>query len=248
MQLLKLNKMEVGIYPGVEELAQRVSDEMIQQVIGKKSSVICLASGDTPKRAYEIFVQTIINQSVSLAEVLFVGLDEWLGIDQTNTGSCYSFFEERIVKPLGLPEDQFARFDALATDSREQCFAMDRLIESRGGIDLMIVGIGMNGHIGFNEPGSSWTSATHVVSLDETTQTVGQKYFQQKTEVSKGITLGLGQVMTSRKLILMASGERKAGIIQKTLQWPISEDLPATIVRRHPQSMVLLDRQAAGML
>ena len=125
---------------------------------------------------------------------------------------------------------------------------MDQLLVSRGGIDLMIVGIGMNGHIGFNEPRSSWENDSHVIELDETTKTVGQKYFDQKTAVRFGITLGLRQVLLSHKLILMASGPKKAEIIRKALQWPVSSEIPASMVRQHEQAMVLLDREAAALL
>lgn len=240
--------MEVGIFPAEEELSERVSDEMIGAIRARPSAVICLASGDTPKRAYELFVKKVNREQLPLEKVLFIGLDEWLGIEPENPGSCFYFFEERIVKPLQLAASQFYRYDALSPSPEMECLKMDELLEKRGGIDLMIVGIGMNGHIGFNEPGTSLENDSHVVALDETTKTVGQKYFRKQTAVKNGITLGLRQVLRARTLILMAAGEKKAGIIQKALQWPVSSDIPASVVRKHEQALVLLDRGAASRL
>ena len=139
-------------------------------------------------------------------------------------------------------------FDGESSDPAIECRKMDEYIRQVGGIDLMLVGVGMNGHIGFNEPGVPEGLHAHVVDLDETTQSVGQKYFKQRTTLLKGITLGFGNIIESRRVIMMASGKKKANIIQRALERPITTEVPASVIRRHSQHVVMLDREAASAL
>ena len=125
---------------------------------------------------------------------------------------------------------------------------MDQLILAKGGIDLMIVGVGMNGHIGFNEPGVSFSNYSHVIDLDETTISVGQKYFKGPVVLMQGITLGLKHLVESKKVFLIANGSKKAEVIKKTIESEISNDFPATIIRNHPQGVVMVDEAAASLL
>ena len=112
----------------------------------------------------------------------------------------------------------------------------------------MVVGIGMNGHIGFNEPGSSFDNLSHVIELDEVTRSVGQKYFNEPVELSKGITIGFKQLLNAKKVFLMANGSKKAEVIKKTVQGPITENFPASIMQRHENGFVLVDDEAASLL
>jgi 6-phosphogluconolactonase/glucosamine-6-phosphate isomerase/deaminase len=129
-----------------------------------------------------------------------------------------------------------------------ECSKMDAVISEKGGIDLMLVGVGMNGHIGFNEPGVSPQLYSHVINLDTTTQSVGQKYFKESTVLKKGITLGLQHLLEGRQAILMASGQKKSPVMQKALEGPISPEMPASIIRNHEQAYVMLDEDAASLL
>lgn len=126
---------------------------------------------------------------------------------------------------------------------------MDEHIAAKGGIDLMIVGIGMNGHIGFNEPGTSFSSLSHVAELEEITKSVGQKkYFDEPVELSKGITIGLGHLMNTKKVLLIANGVKKAEVIQKTVVGPVTESFPASIMQQHKDGYVLIDEEAGSLL
>jgi 6-phosphogluconolactonase/glucosamine-6-phosphate isomerase/deaminase len=125
---------------------------------------------------------------------------------------------------------------------------MDKVIVENGGIDLMLVGVGMNGHIGFNEPGVSFDLYAHVAKLDETTTSVGQKYFREATELRQGITLGLKHLLESKKVLMLANGNKKAAIIQRAIEGEITNQLPASIIRRHPNSRVMIDEDVAAML
>ncbi len=131
---------------------------------------------------------------------------------------------------------------------QEECSKMDKLIAEKNGIDLIIVGIGMNGHIGFTEPGVSISNYSHVIVLDDTTRTVGQKYFKTQQTLEKGITLGLQHLLEARKAILMANGSKKAAVIKKTVEENISNSFPASIMQSHPNGFVMIDEEAASDL
>jgi 6-phosphogluconolactonase/glucosamine-6-phosphate isomerase/deaminase len=125
---------------------------------------------------------------------------------------------------------------------------MDKFIREAGGIDLMVVGIGVNGHVGFNEPGVDEQLYAHVIELDSTTQIIGQKYFDQQLELKKGITLGLAHFFESRKVLMLANGQKKASIIARALKDEISNQVPATFMRKHTNATMLLDREATLLL
>lgn len=240
--------MPLIIQPDYAAISQTAANEIIQLIRQQPNAVICIASGDSPKLACQYFVQQALQEKLDLSQFFFVGLDEWVGLDGSTKGSCRYDFENRLFGPLQLPATQYHLFDGKADDLQEECIKMDAIIEEKGGIDLMIVGIGMNGHIGFNEPGVDASLLSHVIGLDETTRTVGKKYFDEPVALTQGITLGLGHLLQAKKVILMANGERKAPIVQQALEQPVSEGLPASILQQHPQGIWLIDELAAASL
>ena len=143
---------------------------------------------------------------------------------------------------------QYFLFDALTDDLENECLKMDKFINEKKGIDIMVVGIGMNGHIGFNEPGSSFDNSSHVIELDEITKSVGQKYFNEQVELSQGITIGFKQLLNAKKVFLMANGSKKAEVIKKTVHGPVTEHFPASIMQQHENGIVLVDEEAASLL
>ncbi|MBO9620980.1 MAG: 6-phosphogluconolactonase, partial [Niabella sp.] len=171
-----------------------------------------------------------------------------VGLAPEVSGSCRNDFQQRLIAPLGLRASQYHFFDALAKDLENECTKMENEIARRGGIDLMVVGIGMNGHIGFNEPGTASGLHAHVINLDATTKTVGQKYFKDAVSLNKGITLGLADLMEAKKVILVASGSHKAGVIKQAIEGPITENFPATILQQHPNAWIMIDAPAAADL
>jgi 6-phosphogluconolactonase/glucosamine-6-phosphate isomerase/deaminase len=139
-------------------------------------------------------------------------------------------------------------FDALADDLDAECEAMDNLVANSGGIDLMMVGIGMNGHIGFNEPGVSFDNYSHVIDLDPITLSVGRKYFSEPVQLGKGITLGLKHLMEAKKVLLIANGIKKAEVVKKTIEGEINVNFPASIMQTHLHGIVATDIEAASLL
>jgi len=239
--------MQLEIYKDYKELSIHAADAMLDCVQKKPSAVICLASGDSPKLAYQLFVQKVLKTKTDISACTFIGLDEWVGIPPENEGSCHNFLHIYVFTPLQLSASQVYLFDALPNDLAEECNAMDDFIADKGGIDLMVVGVGMNGHIGFNEPGVSIDNYAHVIELDEITQSVGQKYFNEPVKINKGITLGLQYLLEAELVIMLANGFKKASVIKKALEDTISTDMPATIMRMHANSIIMTDEEAASL-
>lgn len=240
--------MELKIYKDYEALSQHTADEIIRLIRSKPDAVVCLASGDTPKLTFNIVAQKAAESKIDFSRCTFIGLDEWVGIAPDNEGSCHYFLHHHVFGPLHISQDRIHLFDALSKDLGQECRQMDSVIEALGGIDLMLVGVGMNGHIGFNEPYVSPNHYAHVVELDETTQTVGQKYFGQQTSLTRGITLGLRHLLEAKKAIMIANGTKKAEVMRKALEEAITPSMPASIMRKHENGLVMLDEGAASAL
>lgn len=240
--------MVTTIFSSYEALSDFTADEWINIIKAYPEATICVASGDSPKLACELFCQKVKAQHIDVSKFFFVGLDEWVGLSPDIFGSCHNDFQKRLIQPLGLAPTQYHLFDALASDLQAECTQMDAVINSRGGIDLMIVGIGMNGHIGFNEPGVDIDLLSHIIELDATTLSVGQKYFKEKTVLKKGITLGLKHLMNAKKVFLLANSERKASVVQKAVEGQINKNFPASIMQQHENGYILVDEAAASLL
>jgi len=188
------------------EFSQLAAEDLVQLTANKNAPVVCTASGDTPAGLYKALFDKVKVKHADVQDWYFIGLDEWLGIPPENEGSCRFFFESLLLKPLNFASSQIHLFDAMSPNPLQECRKMDQLILAKGGIDLMIVGVGMNGHIGFNEPGVSFSNYSHVIDLDETTISVGQKYFKGPVVLMQGITLGLKHLVESKKVFLIANG------------------------------------------
>jgi glucosamine-6-phosphate isomerase len=240
--------MEIKIFDDYELLSQATAHEVVSLVDQKPNAVICLASGNTPLGACQWIVKKAAAQKIDFSKCIFIGLDEWVGIPKENSGSCGFFFYHNLFEPLAISKQQIFLFDAMSENLGEQCRQMDKAIAEKGGIDLMIVGAGMNGHIGFNEPGVPFNLLSHVINLDEITKAVGQKYFSGVTHLSQGITLGLSHLMNARKAILIANGKNKSGVIRKAVREPVSENMPASIMQKHPNGFVFIDKGAGSLL
>ena len=240
--------MQLKIYKDYNTLSQHAASEIVAMVKGKPDAVLCFASGDTPRQAYNLLSESTAKENADFSRCIFIGLDEWVGIPPENEGSCSFFLHNTVFKPLNIDSGKIHLFNALSGDLAEECKKMDKIIFEKGGIDLMIVGVGMNGHIGFNEPGVSADKYSHVINLDNTTQTTGQKYFKQPVLLKQGITLGLKYLMEAKKVILMANGIKKAEVIKRAVEEEVNIDMPASIMQTHPAGIVMIDEEAGSLL
>lgn len=240
--------METKVYSTYYELSENAAKEIIDIVKKKPSAVLCLASGETPKLTCQKLVEKAKLENIDFSKIVFIGLDEWVGIPPDNEGSCHFFFQTQLFKHLNFSEQRIHLFNGMADDLTKECGKMDTVIFDHGGIDLMLVGIGMNGHVGFNEPGASFLNYSHVMDLDSVTTSVGQKYFKETMDLKRGITLGLKHLVESKKVLMLANGERKARIIKAALQGRMGNLVPASIVQTIPHATVMLDKEAASLL
>lgn len=240
--------MQILSFKNYEELSGYMADCISNAIKNKPNLVLCMASGSSPALTCDLLVQKLKEEQVDYSKVTFLGLDEWVGLPPTNTGCCHYFFQKKIFEPLQLSSLQYFLFNALADDLKSECSKMDKVIADKGGIDIMIVGIGMNGHIGFNEPGTSFAALSHVAELEEITKSVGQKYFDGPVELGKGITIGFGHLMNTKKVFLMANGSKKAEVIKKTIEAPVTENFPASIMQKHSNGFLLVDKDAGSLL
>jgi len=241
--------MELKIFKDYDELSFAACEEIIRIIKTKTDAILCLATGQSPILTYQLLVEKIIAEKIDISNITFIGLDEWVGIPPEMEGSCQHFLQTRLFKPLKVSASQVYLFDALANDTDKECKRMNKIIKEKGGIDFMLVGVGMNGHIGFNEPGVAINNYAHVIELDETTKAVGQKkYFDKPVTISKGITLGLQDFLDARFAIMIANGAKKADIIKKTMEEPINTNIPATLMRMHKNSLLMVDEEAASLL
>ena len=239
--------MEIIRLKNYQSLSDFTAGKIAEAIKHNPSLVLCMASGDTPKLTCELLVEKLKEGKIDYSKITFIGLDEWIGLPPTNTGSCYYFFQKKLIEPLQLASSQYFLFDVLQEDLKNECEKMDKVIVGKR-IDIMVVGIGMNGHIGFNEPGTSFVKPCHVIELEESTKAVGQKYFDGPVELSKGITVGLDHLMSAKSVFLIANGIRKAGVIKTTIEGPLTENFPASIMQQHANGFVVIDEEAGSLL
>ncbi|MGL4605579.1 MAG: 6-phosphogluconolactonase [Iodobacter sp.] len=241
--------MQVQIHPDSAALAEAAAVLIARCVNNKPIAVLCLAGGDTPRQTYARLVEMQRQGEVDFSQVTFVGLDEWVGLPADYPGSCRAFMQETLFTPLGVSPGQIVFYDAMAADLQQECRRIDDFLAKNGPLDLVLLGMGMNGHLGMNEPGCLADSGSLVTELDPVTIRVGQKYFMgEQPALKQGITLGMGQMMQARSAILMVSGEKKAQTVCKTVEGEITNQLPASLLRQHHDSILLLDSDAASLL
>ncbi|UFH55725.1 glucosamine-6-phosphate deaminase [Spirosoma sp. KNUC1025] len=240
--------MTIQAFPDHDTLSQYTAEHIAALINRKPDALLCLASGDTPIETYHRFVALAQDERVDVSRCTFVGLDEWVGFGPDDAGSCSFYVFRDLFTPLKLRADQIHVFNAKADNLAAECARIDALIDARGGLDLLLVGMGMNGHIALNEPGTLFNLGCHVVELAESTKTVGQKYFTQETTLTQGITLGLRHLTQAHEVILMVSGAKKAPTLRDALKGPVSEQLPASILQNQPNAQVWIDEAAGSLL
>ncbi|MFL5788251.1 MAG: glucosamine-6-phosphate deaminase [Flavisolibacter sp.] len=229
-------------------MSRTTADFIADCIMHKPASLICLPSGESPTGTLQYLVQYGKEGKVNFSQCKFMGLDEWGGIDTNKEGSTRHYLFTHFLSPLKINSEQYMFFDPNAQDLDEECRRIDEYIKNNGPIDVMLVGIGMNGHIGLNEPGCDFNSYSHHGALDAVTKVTAQKYFSNEQSLEEGLTLGIMNILESRILLLIANGDKKSEIISKALESDVSNRIPASIVQKHNSSYVFLDKGAASKL
>ena len=240
--------MKVNVLENYENMSEAVAKYIIDYVNNKPESLLCLAGGDTPLLTYQFLVEAAEKGEVDFSKCKFVSLDEWVGLGEDIKGSCVETLYRTIYGKLPIVKDQVCFFNGLAESLEEECKRVDKFIFENNRVDIMLLGIGMNGHLGFNEPNVDTDLYCTVIPLDPVTKTVGAKYFDQEVSITSGITLGIKHIMESNSIILMANSLKKADIVKATVEGEISVKVPSSLVREVNNSQIFLDKEAASKL
>lgn len=242
-------RLRVEIFETPEEVAEACAEKIVRLIKTKKNCVLGLATGNTPIPSYRALARKAAN--LDLSEVVTFNLDEYVGLAPEDPRSFHSFMETHLfshlikspARPNGLKKDHLHIPEGERTGEEYEA-AIARL----GPIDLQILGIGTNGHIGFAEPGSSFESKTGIVQLTENTRRDNQSAFGSDPVPEFALTMGIATILQAKEILLLATGRKKAEIIRQALTAPISPAIPATALRLHPNATLLLDREAASLL
>jgi 6-phosphogluconolactonase/glucosamine-6-phosphate isomerase/deaminase len=231
--------MKVRKFENHEETSLAVAEEIIAVLKAKPNATLVVTSGDTPTRAYELLLEKAPKGLFESA--MLISLDEWVGIARSHVGGCSYMVDNSLFIPLRLSSANYTFFDATALDLIAECQRVDEIIASRGGLDFVLVGLGLNGHIGLNEPGTSFECYCTVTQLDPLTAEVGQKYFKENTILTNGITVGLKHMLEAKKVMIIATGYKKAPIVNKVVKSEPVESLPASFIHLHPNGFIFTD-------
>ena len=232
-----------------EECDRKAALEIANQVREKPESILGLATGSTPIGMYQNLVKMNHAGEVSFSKVKTFNLDEYVGIPKEHPCSYYYFMQENLFRHIDIPSDAISIPNGNAPDLEEECISYEARIEMSAGIDLQVLGIGHNGHIGFNEPNTPFDSVTHVVDLTESTIQANSRFFDSIDQVPrKALSMGIKTIMHARKILLIAKGSDKADIIFKALNGPITPEVPASILQLHPNLSVYVDHAAGAKL
>jgi len=238
---------EVVIVGSRQEAGALVADEIVRLVRARPDAVLGLATGSTPLPVYEALRSQLADVDVS--QVRGFALDEYVGLDPAHPQSYRSVIAREVVGPLGLDPARVHVPDGSLGGIEDAGDAYERALAEAGGVDLQILGIGTDGHIGFNEPGSSFGSSTRVKTLTPQTRADNARFFDSVDEVPRHcITQGLGTILRARHLVLLAFGEGKAAAVAGAVEGPLTAMLPGSAVQLHPHATVVVDEAAASRL
>lgn len=231
-----------------DEMSRIAAEIVIEKIKQSARLTLGLATGSTPEGLYRYLVEDHKKNHTSYEHVTTFNLDEYAGLSRENENSYYYFMNHHLFNHIAIPRENIHIPDGNQADLEEECRRYERLIEESGGIDLQLLGIGHNGHIGFNEPGTSFQSKTHVVELDAMTREANSRFFSSIDEVpTHAVTMGISTIMKSKEILMLISGKGKAETAKRLLEGEISEDFPASVLKQHPNITVILDREAYSL-
>lgn len=222
------------------DLSRKAANIIMAQVTLKPNSVLGLATGSTPIGTYKELIDMYNKGDLDFSEVRSINLDEYEGLDEKNDQSYRYFMNTNLFDHVNIDKKNTNVPSGVAKDLEAECKRYDKLIEDMGGVDVQILGIGHDGHIGFNEPGDAFDKTTHTVTLDERTIKANARFFAKEEDVPrKAITMGIKSIMQAKKILLIANGPDKKDIIEKAIYGPITPNVPASVLQLHPDLTVI---------
>ncbi|MCP8617813.1 glucosamine-6-phosphate deaminase [Salirhabdus salicampi] len=228
------------------EMSQLASERIFDKIKNVANVTLGLATGGTPTRTYQYLIDDYEKNNTSYSHVTTFNLDEYIGLSPNDSNSYRYYMDKHLFNHIPIPKEQTHIPNGLAKDLQLECEAYEKKIDNHG-IDLQILGLGSNGHIGFNEPGTNFDSNTHVVNLADSTREANARFFNSLEEVpTKAITMGIRSIMKSKEIILLVSGERKKEALTRLLDGEVDESFPASILKQHPNVTIIADKAVLG--
>ena len=239
--------MQIILCDNYDEISERAADIVKAAVLSKPTSVLGLATGSTPEGMYRRLIQDYENGELDFSCVETFNLDEYYPLSADNEQSYHYYMNEKLFRHINVPESRIHILNGEASDPEAECKAYGDAIKAAGGIDLQILGIGENGHIGFNEPDDYLHADVHKTGLTESTVNANARFFATRDEVPRyALTVGIGDILRAKKILLLASGEKKAAAVRALLDDRITTANPASLLKTHADVVLICDRAAYG--
>lgn len=246
--MVKKGLMKQIIYNDYSELSVKTAEQIATIISKKPDALLCFPAGETSVGTFKQLIELNTSGKISFKHCKIVGLDEWANIGEMRNENCFSFLKKHLFDHIDYYDKNLCFFDGESTELEQECIKTDNFIKKNGPIDMILLGVGMNGHLGLNEPGTYFDLYSHIVNLDETTKVVGQKYFSDKVDLTTGISLGLKYIMEAKTVILQMNGAKKAEVARRLIDSEISTAFPASVVKSHLNAFLLLDKEASKYL
>jgi len=237
--------MRVIVCNDYKEVSRRSAQIVAGQIMIKPNCTLGLATGSTPLGTYENLIRMYEDGDLDFSSVVSFNLDEYYPLDAKNNQSYHYYMNENLFSKINIKPENTYILDGKAEDPNAECERFEKLIEANGGIDLQILGIGQNGHIGFNEPDYSLNSVTHLTDLTESTIKANSRFFEDMSLVpTQALTMGIGTILKAKKIILIANGAKKHRVVKSLLSGEINTSIPASMLKVHPDVTLICDREA----
>ena len=237
--------MKIILVNDYDEMSKITAQLVEKQVSKNEHSVLGLATGATPVGLYKNLIEGHLTRGISYENVKTINLDEYLGVEKDHSYSYHSFMSETLFKHINIANENTFIPDGTPISAEEECIRYEEIIDTVGPINLQILGIGTNGHIGFNEPGTDPNNETHIVELNESTRNDNAQYFQSLDEVpTHAITTGIRSILKSEQILLLVSGKNKAQAVKTLLEKNVTEQFPASYLWNHDNVTLIVDKNA----
>ncbi len=241
--------MDIRIFNNTQEIADAASEIILNKVKSNPSAILGLATGASPVATYKKIIAAYNAGEVSFKDVKTFNLDEYCSIPATDRNSYYTFMHENLFNHIDIKEENVHVPDGNPENAEEYCAAYDESIKAAGGVDIQVLGIGRNGHIGFNEPADEFTAGTYKVKLTDSTIEANKIYFDNEEDVPRyAITMGVQSIINAKEIILIAEGDAKAQAIHDMIKGEVSPSCPASILQKHDNVHIFIDKSAAALL
>lgn len=228
-----------------DDMSRKAANIFSAQVILKPNSVLGLATGSTPLGLYSNLVERYQQGDLDFSQITSINLDEYYGLTHDDPQGYYYFMNENLFKHINIMPENTHVPNGAEPDAQKACDEYEQIIRSSGGIDLQLLGLGNNGHIAFNEPGTGFEETTHCVALTESTIQANSRFFDKPEDVpTKAYTMGIKSIMMAKKIVIIVSGKGKADIVHETLFGPVTTSVPASILQLHPDVTLVADADA----